>query len=253
VAGFRELKPKIEDILRAPDFASRLAEFDAFPPRQAVGALFSFLLPREQLVKWRAVTAFGRVMDRLFARNPESARQVMRQMLWRMNEESGSIGWGVPEAMGEIMAVNRRLAEEYARLLVSYIREYKGRGCGDNFLDHPPLRWGVYWGLGRLAQAWPELAAEAGPELLSVLDPDLAMEGREGTYEGLTCHDAQARGLAAWVLGLLAAPGAEAALADRLDDQGAATLFRDGVIEETTVSALATEALKRIAKARTAG
>lgn len=253
MAGFRELKPKVGEMLRAADFAARLPEFDAFPARQAAGALFSFLLPRDPLVKWHAVTAFGRVMNRLFAENPESARQVMRQMLWRMNEESGSIGWGVPETMGEVMAVNRRLAEEYARLLISYIRPLAGRACDDNFLDHPPLRWGVYWGLARLAQAHPDLAADAVPELISVLDPELAMEGRENTYEGLTCHDAQSRGLAAWALGILgaagAAPEAAQALDDRLDDRGAVTLYRHGRLETTTVGALAAQARQRIAEA----
>jgi len=85
----------------------------------------------------------------------EAARVVMRRMIWQLNEESGGIGWGMPEAMGETMARHEGLAQEYAHMLVSYIQE------DGNFLEHVPLQRGVLWGLGRLAQARPWLVEEA--------------------------------------------------------------------------------------------
>jgi len=38
----------------------------------------------------------------------------MRRLMWNLNDESGGIGWGNPEAMGEILACHEALANEYA-------------------------------------------------------------------------------------------------------------------------------------------
>jgi hypothetical protein len=94
----------------------------------------------------------------------EAARVVMRRLMWTLNDESGGIGWGAPEAMGEITARHAALADEFACILVSYIRP----DC--NFLEHPILQRGVLWGLGRLAHARPAAAAEAVPFVASFCD-----------------------------------------------------------------------------------
>ena len=47
-----------------------------------------------------------------------------------------------------------RLAEEYVRILLSYIRE------DGNFLEYEPLRRGALWGIGRLARVYPEMLIE---------------------------------------------------------------------------------------------
>eukprot|EP00362_Geleiidae_sp_MMETSP1317_P000447 CAMPEP_0201284794 /NCGR_PEP_ID=MMETSP1317-20130820/84991_1 /ASSEMBLY_ACC=CAM_ASM_000770 /TAXON_ID=187299 /ORGANISM="Undescribed Undescribed, Strain Undescribed" /LENGTH=71 /DNA_ID=CAMNT_0047606373 /DNA_START=1077 /DNA_END=1289 /DNA_ORIENTATION=- len=70
----------------------------------------------------------------------EEARIVMRRMLWSMNDESGGIGWGVPEAMAEVMTCNKGLAEEYIHMLISYMREDGEELFQDgNFLEHESL------------------------------------------------------------------------------------------------------------------
>lgn len=245
MASFRRTKRIVENVLRADDWQERLAELETYPPKKLVGALFSMLLNPDALVPWRAVVAFGKVVDRMAGRNMEDARIVMRQLIWRMNEESGNIGWGIGEIWGEIMARNERLADDYHTILLSYVQEYEGI-CHGNFLDHPPLRWGVLWGLGRLAQERPELLEKGLDDLELVLDPAKVMEGREGTYEGLECHDAQARGLACWALGAVGAQRSLEPLRRVLDDRGEVRLFCDGRMEETTVGALAGEAIGRI-------
>ena len=78
----------------------------------------------------------------------------MRRLMWMLNDESGGIGWGAPEAMAEAMACHPRLAEEYVRILLSYIRE------DGNFLEYEPLRRGALWGIGRLARVYPEMLIE---------------------------------------------------------------------------------------------
>ena len=45
----------------------------------------------------------GVVVAGLAEHDMESARVVMRRLMWNLNDESGGIGWSSPEAMGEIM------------------------------------------------------------------------------------------------------------------------------------------------------
>jgi len=63
----------------------------------------------------------------------ESARIIIRKLMWSLNDESGGIGWGVPEAMANIMLNHKDLFKEYGHILRSYA---KG---GGNYLDYEPL------------------------------------------------------------------------------------------------------------------
>ncbi|MCP3899716.1 MAG: HEAT repeat domain-containing protein, partial [Desulfobacteraceae bacterium] len=56
--------------------------------------------------------------------------------------ESGGIGWGSVEAMGEILKLNKTLAKEYESILFSYINPE------GNFLEHEMLQQGSLWGVG---------------------------------------------------------------------------------------------------------
>lgn len=230
MAKFRSLKTRIRCLLLADDWEQQLEQVVSLSPKEAVGPLFSFLLFGGEM-KWRAVTALGLIVSKMADSSMEDARIVMRRLLWHMNEESGNIGWGIPEAMAEVMANHPRLAGEYDRMLVSYIRE---TGDDDNYLDHPPLRRGVYWGIGRLAQVEPEKMRLAVPSL------SLALED----------EDAQGRGLAAWALTQLSthvSPQDAAAIRTRLaamvDDPAEVELFAGRCVVCTTTGRLAREAL----------
>ena len=234
----RDLKRSVRALLADDAWAARLAELDGLPARRLVGPLFSLLLDPSEAVRWRAVAAFGRTVARMAdstepGEGLEAARVVLRQCLWRLNEESGGVGWGVPEALGETLARHRRLAGEFHRVLASYVRENVRDGvCVEgNSLDHVPLRRGVYWALGRLAQAFPELLERE----ISTL--------RAGLHE----DDGPCRGLAAWALGILGAAEVAPELAALVGDPAEVGLFVDGELRQTTAGALATEALHRLA------
>jgi len=241
MAHFRDLKRLVRELLAGPDWRARLDELSSVPARRLPGPLFSLLLDKDELVRWRAVTAFGLTMARLAeSREPgagpgagmEAARMILRQCLWRLNEESGGLGWGIPEALGESLARHERLAREFHRMLASYVRE-ETRGEG-NYLEHAALRRGVFWGLGRLAQSFPELLeAETGALLAGLADEDGAN-----------------RGLAAWVLGLVGAREAAGRLAAVRDDASEVALFLDGELVRTTAGELARQALERLDAAK---
>jgi HEAT repeat protein len=217
----KNFKQKVLDLLQAEDISRGLEAIASLPPRQVINPLFSFLCSTEPKVKWRAVKAIGEVVKNIAEEDMESARIIMRRMIWNLNDESGGIGWGLPEAMGEVMARHEGLAGEYVMILESYIRE------DGNFLEYPPLQQGVLWGLGRLAQERPDLLKN----VTSYLQPFLFSE------------DAVLRGLAAWTMGLLGGSQANGALAELESDKTEVILYLNGNERKYRICELAREAL----------
>lgn len=213
----RALKDSLEALLGGEPFSAALARILALPPRRAVSPLIGLFCSREALVRWRAAVALGAVTAQLAEKDPESARVVMRRLLWNLNDESGGIGWGCPEAMGEAAARSGRLACEYGGLLASFLDP---AAC---FLDPPGLQAGVLWALDRLAASHPAVAAAAGPHLAPFLEAE----------------DALLRGHAARAARRIA-PRRYGALLDALErDRGRLAWFDGERLIETTVGALA--------------
>ncbi|MBW2679486.1 MAG: HEAT repeat domain-containing protein [Deltaproteobacteria bacterium] len=222
--GNRQLKKKILELLDRDDLEKSLDEICQYPARKAVNPLFSFFYSTNELIKWRAITAMGAVVSNLAEQDMESARVVMRRLIWNLNDESGGIGWGSPEAMGEIMARHFSLAEEYAFLLVSYVNEQ------GNYIEHPILQRGVLWGLGRLAHSRPVLLKHAAPFLLPFM----------------RSQDAIHRGLAVWTVGALDGGLTKPLLQHLSNDNAVINIFIDMHLIECTVGQLAREALSKL-------
>ncbi|MBF0482339.1 MAG: HEAT repeat domain-containing protein [Desulfovibrionaceae bacterium] len=227
MARAHDLKPRVNALLAGADPAAACLELAALDPSKLAGALFSALLHRDPLIGWRAVTAFGVAAAHLAEKDMDRARVLLRRMMWSLNEESGAVGWGAPQAMGEIMARVAELAPQFHRILASYIHEGEKEG---NFLEHAPLRQGVYWGLARLALTQPCLAAAAAADLTKALgDPDPA-----------------ARGLAALALGRIGAHEALPALAELAGDRAEFDFFDGWEIIPARVGELAAQAALRL-------
>lgn len=45
------------------------------------------------LLRWRAIEGMGAVAHRMAGEDPEAVRNILRNLLWTINEESGGIGW----------------------------------------------------------------------------------------------------------------------------------------------------------------
>jgi hypothetical protein len=224
MSRFRQVKHDLRSILASDDWRTRLDELDSWPPGVLVPPLFSLRLDRDEAVRWRCVEVFGLTAARLAEASMEKARVLMRTCMWYMNEESGNLGWSIPNFMGEAMARNERIAKEFHKILASYI--FCDEECDGNFLDHPELRRDVFWGLARLAEARPELVAHGERFLLAGLGDD----------------DPYNRAYAARVLGLIGAQGAAAALEGLAKDRTPLRTFWDGEFIETTVGQMASEA-----------
>ena len=222
--GNREIKKNILKLLQDESFDKSLEKIRQMPERQAVNPLFSFFFNTNELIKWRSITAMGVVVSQLADHDMESARVVMRRLMWNLNDESGGIGWGSPEAMGEIMARHGRLGEEYAHLLVSYMDE------NGNFIEYEMLQRGVLWGVGRLAHARPQIVSRAAFLLPSYMHS----------------KDNVQRGFAAWIAGALKAETARPLLQHLAHDTSEINIYMDMHLVQRTVGQLAVKALSRL-------
>lgn len=140
----------VGEILQSQDRKQALERLAKIPDMQLVGHLFSHFYATNELIKFRSITAMGLLGKRLAAGHMENARNLMRRLIWNLNDESGGIGWGSAEAMGEIMGRSPALAEEYASILFSFLDPKA------NYIDNSLLQQGVLWGIGTCVSAYPD-------------------------------------------------------------------------------------------------
>ncbi len=186
----RRIKQDVLALLALTDLDRISSEMRQYAEKDLVNPLFSALSRPEEMIRWHAVSIFGQVVPRLADQNMEAARIVMRRFLWSLNDESGGIGWGAPEAMAEIMLHHDQLAEEYLHMLLSYLHPDGPLEHQDgNFLELPALQCGLLWGIGRLASRLAPKFVSLG--VVADLLPYLQSE------------DGGVRGLSVWSLGVL--------------------------------------------------
>jgi hypothetical protein len=123
--------------------------------------------------------------------------------------------------MGETMARNENLAQEFWCILISYIRP------DGNYLEHEGLQRGVLWGVGRLAHARPQLLKTSVDYLHPYMQTD----------------DPYLRGLAAWAAGALRNKKTEAILKHLTEDDAKLDVFLDRHLKRYSVGELAAKAL----------
>ena len=146
----RETKQKVGDILMETEREPAFEKLALIPDEQLVGHLFSYFYNKNELIKFRSVTAMGLLGARTAKRNMEKARIILRRIMWNLNDESGGIGWGSPEAMGEILSQSPELALEFKPILFSYLDP------DGNYIEHEMLQRGVLWGIGTYLDAHPQ-------------------------------------------------------------------------------------------------
>jgi len=226
----REVKQRVAALLEADDLQAAMQSLRELPRQRVLHSLLASLCEEAEKRKWRAVSAMGVLVADLARENIEEARELMRRLMWSLNEESGSSGWGAPEAMAEIMAVHEGLAEEYAHMLVSYMRE------DGNFLENPLLQRGLLWGIGRLA--------EVRPALMHKHDADAYM------VPFLNSSDRMVQGLAAWCAGILEVEEARSVLESLVDEEAEILLYKNHELRRFPTGRLAKEALERLGEGR---
>jgi HEAT repeat protein len=194
--------------LREPNFAALV---DLAGGDQRVGdMLLQFLYNPEDLLYWRALEGLGYVAGA----HPEQVKRVITRLLWLLNEDSGSFGWGAAAALGEI-----------GRHRLSLVAEIIPMFCG--FLEEEFSRTPMLWGVGRLAEVAPERLNEVLPMIVPFL----------------TSAEAQVRALAAWTLGKARYGAAAPKLQELLKDDRPVAIYDREELHRTTVARVGREAL----------
>lgn len=226
-SGIRGQKNRVREILSGSDPESAFVSVEKIPARKVINTLISLFCDPEPLVRWRAVDAAGYVVSRHADTDMESARVIMRRLMWMLNDESGGIGWGVPEAMGAIMARHKRLADEFISILFSY------GSISCNFLEHPVLQRGVIWAMGEVARHRREIMEPVLPEMRRFLqEPDPWQRGYAARLAG-AAGDRESLDL----------------LEKLKEDESLIDLYEDGRLSAVTVGGISERAILQISNA----
>jgi hypothetical protein len=224
----RDLKKHVNELLMSSDLAFTLNELNQLPALKVINILFSFLLNTDPKIKWTTVTLMGAFVNKIADENIEAARVIVRRLMWNLNDESGGIGWGSPEAMGEILACHEKLAEEYYNILISYLRQ------DENYLENEVLQRGLLWGIGRLAQKRPRLIQDSAQDIVLYLKS----------------NDVVKRGLAIWIVGMLGIESSLPILDKFKNDEAEIQLYMNQGLLKRKIKDLSLEAISKIKSVR---
>lgn len=225
----RKLKKLFFDKLEQDNWLDNIKnEIEEYEPK-LMPILFSALYSASERIRWNAISCFGFIAKKMPSEDIEKLRIIIRRCIWNLTEEAGSLAWGAPEVIGEIMANNEQMAKEYYQILYSYI--FDNPDGPDNYLEFDELRKGVFWGLARLAQKFPEIARK---------DANYLMD-RYGLEE-----NSDIVAILCWASGMMALEESRDFLNKCKQNKQRVTLYKNYNLENTTIASLAEEALKNI-------
>lgn len=184
-----------------------------------INILISLSYDKNKYISWRAIEAVGLVSKEIAKSDAETVRNIVGRLLWMIRDESGGIGWSVPETLGEIVRNNPQLCADIAPIIAS-------------FHEEKMLTAGVLWALGRIGKINDETVGYAIPIILPYLQSD----------------DPTLRGYAAFALGNIGAIGAVSKLAKLMSDNNLVTFYKKGELHQKSVGGFAEEALEKLRK-----
>jgi hypothetical protein len=176
--------------------------------------LMQFFYDPGDLLHWRALEGLGHVAGS----HPQQVHKLINRLLYLLNEDSGSNGWGAAAALGEIGRHQLSLVQEVIPMFVGFLEE--------SFTQESML-----WGVGRLAEVHPEVLEGVLPVIVPFL----------------TNPEPQLRALAAWGLGKARYRPAIDAIRALQGDNHPVQLYDQEQLFQTTVSQVAREALANMA------
>jgi methylated-DNA-[protein]-cysteine S-methyltransferase len=216
------LKDTLRDLLARGEL-EEIAEM-ALTRRKVLGTLLGLTFDSDVEVVWRAIEAQGLAAEGLSGRSPNYVKEHVRRLYWLITEESGACFWRAPECMAECAARMPRLLKSHVPIAFHLIETLE-----EEDLEH--FRPGALWAVGRLIDAARDDLPGVLPLVLDALDDPRP----------------QSRGMAVWCLREVGEGGSLTGYPGLLEDKEPFHLYRDGVLEHTTVGALAREVLDEAA------
>lgn len=171
--------------------------------------------PDDQL-RWNVIDLLGKVAERVGKTRPDIISKFL-SLLIQNAAYPGASAWGAIETAGAIISTDTELYGEFSPAILA-------------FLQNKEIRKEVTWAIGQIATVQPGLVKYAFRSLRSFLgDQDPAI-----------------RGYAAWALGYFGYSEIMEELEELADDENTVVIYRNGILEEVKVEALAKESMHRL-------
>lgn len=146
-------KEQIESILEREDHEA-LFHLAHGQLGRALRYLTGRLCSAKEEEKWRAVRALGVVAGDAQLVSRQRATDLLRRFMRALNDESGAVPYGVPEAIGEILAARPDLQRDFLPILCSLVTDA-------DMLQTGLIERGVFWALGRVGSPVARCSSEA--------------------------------------------------------------------------------------------
>jgi hypothetical protein len=111
-------------------------------------------------LRWQALEALGFLVEKVQEIKPGYYRNLLSRFLWAMNDESGNVPWGAPEAMAVIIAAQPQKYGDLTPMLIT------------TALENPILHSGLLWAVAVIAEKDQSLITPFLPSLLPLLSSD---------------------------------------------------------------------------------
>ncbi len=212
-----KLKEKIKNLLKSKSFED-IANI-SLHEKGVIKVIISLTYDKDDVISWQAIETMGLIARKWSEERVGVVRDTIRRLLWSMGDESGGIGWGAAEMLGEII-----------------------RSDPDNFIDIVPILWsfrdeemfraGTVWAMSRIADIKPDLMPFTYKDLQSLLiDKDPAV-----------------RGYTAWLIGILREKNLLEDIKKLLSDAVVINFYQDGELTKRTVGDIVKEAINKVNK-----
>lgn len=127
-------------------------------PGRVVRLLTGRLYVQDEGEKWRAIRALGALARAPGVLSDARVHDLLQRFLWALNDESGAVPYGVPEAMGEILAARPERRASIVPILAGMLTE-------DDTFQTGVVECGLYRALGRIG---PDVVSHC-PDALDVV------------------------------------------------------------------------------------
>lgn len=146
-------KEQIESAL-AEESPEALLDLARSQAGRALRYLTGRLCSADEKEKWQSVRAIGIVVGDAQLVSLQKATDLIRRFVWALNDESGAVPYGVPEAIGEVLAVRPELQRDFLPILCSLVTDAEMFQTGE-------IERGVFWALGRVGPPVARCSPEA--------------------------------------------------------------------------------------------
>ena len=138
--------------------------------KRTLSFLTALTYDEDQQICDRAIKATGLAAKVIAERNPEYVRNTLLRLFWLVNDESGGIGWRVPELIGEILH-HCPTFDQFFPMLISLLDIEEE--------DAHRFRVGTLWAIGRVAQVKKDAMLPALPRIQTYASPNNDLETKE--------------------------------------------------------------------------